>query len=136
MRKFYRICFFVYKVALVLLLIFAYLGSPTIGFAGEDTGLDPLALAFIICGAVLIVLGLILQFVHLPLRLKHVLRYIATILIFVTVLYDAYWMYDSISVDDYSLIFVFLVVYTILAAISFYAVFTKKISPAARDIYL
>jgi hypothetical protein len=128
MLKFYKFCFGAYKLALLALIIFSFFGDSALGFVGES-GLDIFSLLFIIFGTVLIVLGLILQFVHLSYNTKHALTFIITSLIFITVLYDAYWLYDSISVGDYSLISAFLLFFTILAAVSFYAVFTKKISP-------
>ncbi len=129
MLTFYKTCFFAYKVALIALMVFTYFGSATFDLGGADAGLDALSLSFLIMGVVLIGLGLVLQFVHLPVLIKHLLSYIVTLLIFITVLVDVYYIYDSITVDDYTLPFFFLVLFTLLAGISFYAVITKKISP-------
>lgn len=115
---------------LTVLIIFAYFGVPALNIVGvADFGFDFYSALFFISGAILIVLGLVLQFVHLSLRLRHIFSYIATFLIFITVLYDAFGLYESFSDDDYSLVSAFLLLFSILAGISFYAAFTKKIRP-------
>ncbi|HVX49176.1 MAG TPA: hypothetical protein VHB48_03430 [Chitinophagaceae bacterium] len=128
--RFYKFSFGAYKLLLIAIVIFAWFGDPALGIVGVDEGgLDFFSATFFIASVLLIVLGLILQFVHLPVRLRHTFSYIATLLIFITVLYDAYGLYASFSVEDYSLISAFLLLFSILAGISFYAVFTKKIQP-------
>jgi hypothetical protein len=46
---------------------------------------------------------------------------------FVTLFFDGYWLYDSISVDDYSPFFGFLILFVVLSGLTFYALIKKLI---------
>lgn len=125
--KIYKFSFWAYLASLLVLVWFNLLGSPAAGYAGEDAGLDPMTIAFLTIAASTIILSIIILLPSLSLRVKHTIHYIISVLIFIILLFDAWWLYNEISDQDYTPFFGFFIFFVFVSAISFYALVKKKI---------
>lgn len=127
MVKFYKFCFWAYMVSLLVLVYFNFFGDAAAGYAGDSVGLDPMAYVFLAVAVPTIALSLIITYAPLSLRVKHNIHYIISVLIFIIVCFDAWWLYNEIADQDYSLFFGFFIFFVFVSALSFYALVKKII---------
>jgi len=114
-------------VSLLVLVVFNFFGDSAAGYAGESAGLDLMTIVFLIVATATIALSLIITYAPLPLRIKHNIHYIISVLIFIIVCFDVYWLYNEIADQDYTLFFGFFIFFVFVSALSFYALVKKII---------
>lgn len=127
MVKFYKFCFYAYLVSLLVLVAFNVYGDIAAGYAGDSAGLDPMTYVFIGIAAVTIVLSIIIMLPRINIDIKHKIHYLISVLIFIILCFDAYWLYNEIVDQDYSLFFGFVIFFVFASAVSFYALVKKII---------
>lgn len=127
MVKFYKFCFYAYLVSLLVLAAFNFWGDAAAGYAGASAGLDPVTVAFVVIATITIALSIIIMLPGINIDVKHKIHYIISVLIFIILCFDAYWLYNEIIDQDYSLFFGFFIFFVFASAISFYALVKKII---------
>lgn len=127
MVKFYKFCFYAYLVSLLVLVAFNVFGSAAAGYAGDSVGLDPVTIVFLVIATVTIVLSIIIMLPRINIDIKHKIHYIISVLIFIILCFDVYWLYNEIADQDFSPFFAFFIFFVFASAVSFYALVKKII---------
>lgn len=127
MVKFYKFCFWAYLVSLLVLVAFNIYGSAAAGYAGDGLGVDPITITFLAIALVTIVLSIIIMLPRINIDIKHKIHYLISVLIFIILCFDAYWLYNEIADQDYTPFFGFFIFFVFASAVSFYALVKKII---------